>query len=147
MGDSLRLRRATMDDADIILEWVNDPLDRANSFDSRMISREEHLAWMRDSLDDPTRFLYILEDDGVPVGHIKLYREGDRADLGYCIAPSCRGRGYARTMLRLLVDAVHVEDAGIKTIVASVKHQNEASIKALLGNGYVEAMRVFELDV
>ena len=46
MGDSLRLRRATMDDADIILEWVNDPLDRANSFDSRMISREEHLAWM-----------------------------------------------------------------------------------------------------
>ncbi len=136
-----------MDDADTILEWVNDPLDRANSFDSRMIDREEHLAWMQDSLADPTRLLYILEDDGVPVGHIKLYKEGDRADVGYCIAPSCRGRGYAKAMLRLLADVVRDEDADIKTIVASVKPQNEASIKALLGNGYVEAVRVYELDV
>lgn len=147
MDDGLRLREATMDDADIILEWVNDPADRANSFDSSPIARDEHLAWMRDSLADPDRLLFILENAGVPVGHIKLYREGDHAEVGYCVAPEHRGHGYAAAMLGLLRDGIDPVATGIKTITASVKPDNVASIRALERAGYMECSRAFELEL
>lgn len=147
MDEKLNLRPATMDDAAIILEWVNDPMDRANSFDSNPIELKEHLAWMECSLADPARLLYIMEDDGTPVGHIKLYLEEDRADVGYCIGPEFRGHGYASKMIGLLTDEPQVKDAGVKTIVASVKPENTASIRALEHNGYEERVRVFELEL
>lgn len=147
MGEDLCLRHASMDDADIILEWVNDPADRANSFDSSPIERDEHLVWMRDSLADPDRFLFIMEAAGVPVGHIKLYREGDYAEVGYCIGPEHRGHGYAAAMLGLLRDEIDPAETGIKAIKASVKPENIASIRALERAGYTERSRTFELEL
>ncbi len=147
MSESIHLRLATMDDAEVILEWVNDPEDRANSFSSDPVSLEEHLVWMQHALSDDSKLLYIMEDDGVPVGHIKLYKDGSTAEVGYCIDPEFRGRGYAKKMIGLLTDVVDPEAMGIKRIRASVKPENIASSRALEANGYKEVARVFELNL
>ena len=57
MNNEPRLRPVTMQDAELILEWVNDPLDRANSYSSEPITLDEHLAWLKRSLSNPEVYL------------------------------------------------------------------------------------------
>ena len=133
-----RLRPVEMQDAELILEWVNDPLDRANSYSSDFITLEEHLSWMKRSLADPNIYLYMMEVDGEDVGHIKLYIEDGKAEIGYCIGPDWRGRGLAKTIVALVTIEAAENLADVQTLFGWVKETNPASRKAFLRTGYIE---------
>ena len=59
---SLVLRRATLEDCEILYEWRNDELVRKNSFCQEYIEQEEHIKWLRNFLDDKLCRIYILID-------------------------------------------------------------------------------------
>lgn len=138
LNNEARLRPADMGDAGLILEWVNDPLDRANSYCSDPITPEEHMAWMERSLADPGVRLYMMEVGGEPAGHIKLYIEGGEAEIGYCIGPEWRGRGLAKAIVALVTIEAAERLPEVRTLVGWVKESNPASRKAFLRTGYDE---------
>lgn len=146
-GSMPYLRHADMTDADVILEWVNDPADRANSFDSHVITREEHISWMKRALSDERIHLYVMESEGNKVGHIKLYIDGDQAEIGYCIAPEWRGHGYGKLAIVMLIDEVKTNFPKIAKLVAETKPNNIASRCALVGAGFDETSIKYEVTL
>ena len=68
----MKLRKAVMDDAELILKWRNDEMTRRNSFSSDVISMDNHVKWLERKFSDNKCLMYILEDDGAAVGHIRL---------------------------------------------------------------------------
>ena len=146
MAVELSLRPVTMDDAELILEWVNDPLDRANSFSSELITLREHLAWLEASLGDPDKFLYIMVLNGNDVGHVKLDVGGDVAEIGYCVAPNWRGHGLANAAVALIAAEVRDSIPAVKKLIGHVKTSNEASKRAFVKAGYRESSVAYEVD-
>lgn len=138
MNNKPRLRPVTIQDAELILEWVNDPLDRANSYSSEPITLDEHLAWLERSLSNPEVHLYMMVYKGEDVGHIKLYVNDGKAEIGYCIAPNWRGRGLAKVIIALMTIEAAVHLPEVHTLFGWVKNSNPASRKAFQKAGYTE---------
>ena len=138
MNNEPRLRPVTMQDAELILEWVNDPLDRANSYSSEPITLDEHLAWLKRSLSNPEVYLYMMTYKGEDVGHIKLYVNDGKAEIGYCIAPNWRGRGLAKVIVALMTIEAAEHLSEVQALFGCVKRSNPASRKAFQKVGYAE---------
>ncbi|MRX84075.1 GNAT family N-acetyltransferase [Eggerthella sp. HF-4214] len=141
------LRSVEVSDADLILEWVNDPMDRANSFSSDPITRDDHIVWLESALKNPAMRLYIMMLNDRSVGHIKLKIDGESAEIGYCIAPEWRGMGLAKVIVALAVEEAKAQLPEVKTLIAQVKPSNIASSKALGACGYQQTMLQYEFDL
>lgn len=114
----MRFREVTIADAQLLYDWRNDPDTRAMSRDTSEIAYDDHVAWLERRLSRGDHGLFIAEQDGVPVGTIRL----DHDEISYTVAPSHRRKGIGETML-----IVARETFGQK--VAEVKRDNVASIK------------------
>ena len=118
---ALTFRIATIDDADLLLAWRNDPDTRANSHTTGVVTREAHVAWLSTALADPQRAIRIAELDGVAVGTIRLDQAGDHYELSWTIAPSARGKGIGKAMLKATLTQLD------KPAHAEIKAGNPAS--------------------
>lgn len=120
-----------MDDAERLFKWRNDPETRKNSRNTEPIDFKKHMEWLRASLENPQRKIYIAEDDGVSVGVVRSDLEGDLVELSWTIAPEARGRGLGKEMLLQFRKEI-IPHAKIR---ASVRKGNVASekIAAALG--------------
>jgi GNAT superfamily N-acetyltransferase len=136
--DASCLRWAAWDDADRLLAWANDPDTRAASFRDGIIARDGHLAWFARGLADPATRIWIGEVDALPVGTVRLTREGEAATVSIAVAPGARGRGTGR---RLLADLVAWASATgfCGHLVAWVKDGNPASLRLFAGSGWTVA--------
>jgi RimJ/RimL family protein N-acetyltransferase len=123
MKKGLNLRPATLEDAETLFEWRNDPQVRAASHNQDEISFESHLAWLESSLTNPDRKLYIAEEDGVRVGTVRADLVEGAYALSWTVSPEWRGKGIGRRMVSLLVEQIK------EPIQAEVKVENLASIK------------------
>lgn len=121
------LRRAQMEDMDLIYEWANDPVTRANSFQQETIPYEVHQQWFQGVMQDPKVILYILMDEQIPVGQIRIRVEGDTGEISYSIAPEHRGKGYGRKLLSLAEESIRRDAASVKKLIARVKPENAVS--------------------
>lgn len=117
------LRPATIEDSGLLLSWRNDPITRAMSHTTHVISRDEHVRWLRKTIADKKRCIYIAEIDGVPIGTIRADRSPNGVELSWTIAPEHRGKGLGKQMVCLLVSRLTGH------IYASVKTDNVASLK------------------
>ena len=129
------LRDANAGDVDLYYQWAMDPDVRRQSFSSGDIAYGDHVAWFHRRLVDPYSALFVLLDDGAPVGQIRftMNRDGE-AEIGYSVAREARGRGFARALIELGVAAMAAR--GVQTIVARVKPDNLASIAAFRRCGF-----------
>ncbi len=140
------LRKATFDDLNILYEWANDPAVRKNSFHSEPIPYENHQKWFEQIMADESVLQFILMDEGMPVGQIRLSVDKDEAEIGYSIAQSCRGKGYGHEILRLIAEEIRVNYPYIKKLVAKVKPDNIASNKLFESEGYEMKYSCYTLE-
>lgn len=124
----MEFRLVTLDDAEMLLEWRNDPITRAFSINQDVVEYDDHIAWLNRVLDDEIKddCPKIAEVDGKPIGTIRAVQVGkEDYYLSWSIAPAARGNGYGTKMLQKLVD-------GFKsgtTFTALIKPDNVASVK------------------
>ncbi|WP_411103138.1 GNAT family N-acetyltransferase [Streptomyces sp. cmx-4-9] len=81
----------------------------------------------------------VSEPDGAVVGDAGFHGPPDEAgvvEVGYSVVPRYRRQGYARAMLRALLVRAAVE-AGVRTVRATVRSDNAASLATLAGFGFV----------
>jgi RimJ/RimL family protein N-acetyltransferase len=123
MVDEILLRPARMEDSEILLAWRNDPAVRQASRDRSEIELQAHRIWLRESLENPDREIYIAERDGVPVGTVRSDFDGEIHELSWTVAPEVREQGIGKTMVALLA----VEIVG--PIRAEVRIGNVASVR------------------
>lgn len=117
-------RKATMADAERLLSWRNDPETRANSLETRPITREEHLVWLSKSIADTARVLLIAESNGAAVGTVRIDKREGAHELSWTVAPEARGKGVGTA---LVSQALKLSLLTGKKIVVRIKQSNAAS--------------------
>lgn len=105
----------------------------------------------REALEDKGYQFLVRDDAGVLVGRVNLVgvkrKHFQMAELGYRMAESARGKGYASEAVRQVLARAFGE-LGLMRLEAVARVGNEGSIKALLRNGFREFGRTtqsFEL--
>lgn len=132
----LRARHATIDDARLLWEWVNDPEVRASAFNTSPIPWEGHLAWFTRRLADSDCLIAIIVDEsGTPVGQVRFEGEGDLVIVDVSVAPWARGRGHAAAVLRLGLGLLF-EAPRWQHVEAWIKTSNTASQKSFARAGF-----------
>ena len=138
--DRLRLRPATEEDARLLLDWANDPVARAASFQGGAIAWEDHVAWLGRRLADPDCLLRQVETPGgEPVGVVRFDLGADGvATISLNLAPEQRGRGLAAPLILAACHEWRRMHPGT-TVRALIKPGNEASQKAFARAGFEPA--------
>lgn len=133
---AVTLRAATSEDCDQVFRWANDPVTRSVSFSSDPIPYDGHVAWFTASLDREERWLFIAVYEGRDVGLVRFdaLEEPKWVEIGINVDPEARGRGLGRAMLKAA--SVVAESLGVETVVAYIRHGNEASRRAFEAVGY-----------
>ena len=137
-GVPVRLRPATMDDAQVMLAWQQHPATRRYAWNPGLPSYEEHQGWLVGKLADPDCIFSMILCCDEPVGVIRLDREGaasearDSYEVSIYIAPDRYRMGYALAGLklarRLMPEAI---------ILAKIMEDNAASDALFRRAGYV----------
>lgn len=139
-GPVVRVRRATLQDADDVLAWRNDEDARRASFSSAVIERSTHLPWFARKLEDPACVIYI----GVGgVGFVRFEREGDYAEISVAVAPERRGGGMGTALLRAACAQYRHDVPGVDSLVALVREDNLASRRAFERAGFAVDAHTF----
>jgi RimJ/RimL family protein N-acetyltransferase len=132
----LRLRRASADDEARLLEWRNDAQTRAMAIARAPVPLADHRRWLDVRLRDADTLLMIAEEDGAPVGTVRLDRHGPgEAELSITIAPAARGRGLARPAIELGLEHARRE-WGVEHVTAQIRSENAASLRAFAAAGF-----------
>ena len=117
------IRPATEKDAEILLNWRNDPTTRIQSHSSEYIDKLGHIKWLKNSIDNPDINLFIAEVDGQPVGTSRADLDQDKFyQLSWTVSPNFRGQGLGKNIVKQMVGK-------FKKCKAQIKKGNLASVK------------------
>lgn len=123
MKHELALRMATVADAELLLQWRNDPQTRNASHTQESVSLSEHQQWLTGVLQDKNKKLYIAEHIHHPVGTVRADLVDGKWLMSWTVAPFARGQGFAISMVNLAVNKLAAP------VCAEVKEGNLASIR------------------
>ena len=129
-----------MDDADFLLRLRNDPATVAASRQQRPVEEAEHRAWLTAALLDPAISIYIAaySPDRSRVGTVRLDNgecpDGCATELSLTVAPLMRGKGLARQLILLAMDANPYQ---CRRWIAEVRRENIPSLRAFLSAGWL----------
>lgn len=132
----LATRGATVDDAQVLFDWRNDPTTRGVSRSQERIEWEEHRRWLERTLADPARRLFLFESGGHPVGTCRWDRLSEIDwEISITVAPQQRGRGLGSSMVAA-AERMIAGDAPVRML--AVAHvDNEPSIRLFHRAGYL----------
>lgn len=131
----LSYRNAALVDSKMIYKWNTDPLTRSNSFNSNSFSFEEHHKWFRSKLTDLNAIFMIFTNQASnDVGMVRIDKTTGDWLIGITIDEKSRGKGFSSEMISK-ASKVHYSNFA-QTIIAQIKNDNIASIKAFLKAGY-----------
>ena len=130
MTETVRLRPATLEDAQRLFVWRNDPLTRAQSLQQQPVVWGDHLEWLQASLQNPARQLFIAESAGLAgqeqpltLGTVRADKTEETYELSWTVAPEERGKGWGRKMVAALIEILPAQ----ASYTAIVLHSNPAS--------------------
>jgi len=131
MNKHLELVPVTLFDAALILKWRNDPQTRKFSHNTKIITWEEHLSWMKKTLINKNQKFFIAISNGFPVGSVRAEYSNNIHILSWIVAPEARGKGFGKVMVKTLADQLNGE------LCAEVKISNLASKKIAEYSGLI----------
>ena len=145
-GEDVRLRPIERDDLSFLSEHRNDPQVWRSLGWPKPENHRQEVAFFEDTVcDDQSTHLLVVVDDR-PVGMVSFNGEDtdhDSAELGYWIAPSEQGNGYATDAVRTLVE-YGFQQRGFHRIEARVFEGNDASRAVLERLGFTHEATIRE---
>ncbi len=128
-SEVITMRDARIDDCERVFVWNCAPEVRALSGDPTIIKLADHIAWYQRRLSGGP--MWIVEDEGAPVGVVRLDPGPDATWISIALAPEARGRGIGRRAIRAACQAYG------RPISASIRVRNTASRHAFEASGFV----------
>lgn len=139
LGAVITVRPVSLDDADVLLDWRNDPATRAASLSTESVARPAHIAWLTSVIDDPRRVLYIGELDGAAIGTVRFDIESEAgAEVSLTVAPCHRGKRLAGPLLDAGLSRFGTATPQDHHIIARVRVENAASRALFTSAGFAE---------
>lgn len=123
MNANLVLRSATLADAELLLQWRNDEETRKASLSEAPVALNEHLQWLDRVLKDQSRKLFIVEQNGNPIGTVRADWLNGKWKMSWTVSPSSRGKGLAALMVGQVIEELAAP------VCAEVKENNLASCR------------------
>ena len=122
------IRKAKIDDIHIYFEWINDISVRKNSFNSDLVSWDDHFKWYNEKVSSPNFLFYIIQNNlGDFVGQVRFEMIDDENYLiSVSVSSKFRGLGYGAPILILACDSLFQIKNSIK-INAYIKKENSKS--------------------
>ena len=127
------LREATIDDALLLFNWVNDKDVRFNSINQETIIWINHIKWLESRLNSKDTFIYILTDGETNYGQIRIDNHNNWWTIDYSIDVNNRGKGFGSLIVNLLI-----EKCNNFNFKAFVKKSNLSSIHVFVKLGFNE---------
>jgi RimJ/RimL family protein N-acetyltransferase len=136
----LKMRMAGEAEMEIYFNWTNDPMVRANSYQTDLVSRSEHANWFRRKLSDQNCILYYFSSGDQPVGQVRIEKGKQETVIGISVDQDFRGKGISPKMLELACRDFFEKNPGTE-IYAYIKEENSASLKAFIKAGFKHTER------
>ena len=133
--EKINIRRADISDKDILLEWRNNPKIREQSFNPKIISREEHEKWFNDLLKREDVILLIGILGNKKIGQVRFNLNNENAKISVNVAPEFIGKGLGPILIVKGCNFLF-ENTNCNEITAEIKPHNTASIKAFSRAGF-----------
>ena len=134
----LNVRPAFIGDETTLLEWVNNPTTRENSFQQQIVSKETHHNWLLEKLSNSSCEMYILEtEDEVPIGQVRFDQIGkNKWEIDFSIDWKFRGRKLAGVLLQKAISELRAIHGNIE-MIGRVKDSNQSSKKIFSNLGFI----------
>ncbi|MHA3738367.1 UDP-2,4-diacetamido-2,4,6-trideoxy-beta-L-altropyranose hydrolase [Pseudomonas sp. Eth.TT006] len=142
-GAVLKLRVATLDDAQLLFAGRNAEAVRRWSMGSDTIEWSQHLNWLEASLGNPQRLLLIAEADDGPVGVLRYDPRGLEAEVSVYLLEGRFGLGWGRALLAHGEAFVHAHWPQLTRISAQVLPGNRPSLKVFADAGFTQSACAF----
>jgi len=140
----IAFRRAVESDAQWIWELSNDAVVRRASFNTGLIPWDDHLLWLRRKLADPACTLLVVESDvGVRVAQCRFENNGDAAKISVSLHECIRGSGWGAAIISAACAWYSGNIDECRPVVAEIREQNSASLRAFNRAGFVITKRIF----
>lgn len=119
-------RKVTMEDAETLLDWRNNPITRSASIAPDLIQFEGHRSWLQGQLQDKSQELLIAIEEGQEVGLIRFTFEGPEAEVHINLNPGFFGEGLGSVVLASGINFILCK-VQLSKINAIVKADNQPS--------------------
>ncbi|MDF0681300.1 MAG: GNAT family N-acetyltransferase, partial [Candidatus Nitrosocosmicus sp.] len=131
------VRKVRSDDWDMILNMRNEREIREVSHNNEIITKDKHYKYMKklEQMEHVYQWMITFEDR--VVGYVKIID----GEISYMIKKGYRGKGIGNESFKLVEE--EIKKIGIKKITASIKVNNEASLKWIQRAGYKKAGIVY----
>ncbi|WP_432218961.1 UDP-2,4-diacetamido-2,4,6-trideoxy-beta-L-altropyranose hydrolase [Pseudomonas kribbensis] len=146
-GAVLKVREATLDDAQLLFDGRNAEAVRRWSLESGVIEWSQHLNWLNASLRNPQRLLLIAEADDGPVGVLRYDLRGFEAEVSLYLLQGRFGLGWGRALLARGEGFVTAHWPQLTTISAQVLPANQASLNVFRDAGFTQSACAFTKDL
>lgn len=133
----MRIRKATIADEAILLEWANDPVTRVNAFSGSQITSQAHRQWLLGRLGNIAGCrIYVVETgEGEALGQVRFELSEAVWVVDYSLSPVFRGLGLGRRLLEVALSQLWSEEADA-IVLGEVKAGNFASRKVFESLGF-----------
>jgi UDP-2,4-diacetamido-2,4,6-trideoxy-beta-L-altropyranose hydrolase len=136
--ETISLRPATAADAKLIFEWRNDPVIVRLGSSQREVTWTEHEEWFSQSITSGKRRIFIVQNDGVPIGQVRFdLLESSECVISAYLLTEFTGRGWGVEAMRSGCEMIF-EIWPIQSVSACVRAENKAVQSALAKVGFEE---------
>jgi RimJ/RimL family protein N-acetyltransferase len=136
--DPITLRPATINDAETVFKWRNDPFIVVRGSSQREVTWDEHIEWFGKVVIGNLCRMSIVLKDGDPIGQVRF----DRVSRDICVISAYlleafTGKGYGMLAIRAgCREVLGLWD--VSRVVACVRQDNKAARSAFVKAGFVD---------
>ncbi|CAG8865113.1 UDP-2,4-diacetamido-2,4,6-trideoxy-beta-L-altropyranose hydrolase [Pseudomonas fluorescens] len=142
-GAVLRMRPATLGDAQLLFDGRNTEAVRRWSLETGVIEWPAHQNWLTASLSNPRRLLLIAEADDGPVGVLRYDLRGFTAEVSIYLFEGRFGLGWGRALLARGEDVVKAHWPELESLTAQVLPANRPSLSVFREAGFTQSASAF----
>lgn len=97
----IEFREANIKDIETYFKWRNDPIVRALSFNSEIISYEAHKEWFLNKINDENCSMLLFFDKNTLVGQTRIEKKSlNQSIINISIPSESRGKGYSTSIIK-----------------------------------------------
>ncbi|MNI22411.1 undecaprenyldiphospho-muramoylpentapeptide beta-N- acetylglucosaminyltransferase [compost metagenome] len=142
-GAVLRVRPATLGDAQLLFDGRNTEAVRHWSLETGVIEWPAHQNWLTATLSNPRRLLLIAEADDGPVGVLRYDVRGFTAEVSIYLFEGRFGLGWGRALLDRGEAFVKARWPELESLTAQVLPANQPSLHVFREAGFTQSACAF----
>lgn len=139
--EKLVFRMANKKDVALYYNWANDETVRANSYNQKQITLEEHTNWFNKKIASGNCFFYLFIYNGDAAGQVRIDNSGHEVVIGISVDAHYRGKGLSTSMLQAASDHF-IKNHNGSIITAYIKENNLPSYKSFKQAGFKDNAKV-----